>query len=454
MYAIVDIETTGGSPRSEKITEVAIFIFDGEKIVDEFVSLINPEKDIPYYITGLTGITNEMVANAPRFFEVAKKIVEITKDKIFVAHNANFDYNFIKSEFNSLGYNFKRDILCTVKLGRKLIPGKRSYSLGNICSDLGININDRHRAAGDALATVKLFEILLNIKKSQGISTGFSHDDLGVLHPSLSKSKINQLPEEPGVYYFYDERNELIYIGKSKSIKTRVLTHLGPSKNKTAQKMRKEIADVSFELTGNELVALLLESEEIKNQTPLYNRLQRRTLKNFGIFQYTNTNGYLCFSIEDINSDSQNLIASFDNREDAVNSLNKLIANYTLCQKLCGLYNSANACFHYQLRQCNGACIEAEPAAVYNQRVNMAISSISNTNESLIILDKGRHNDEKSVVRIKNGKYLGFGFIDTSEIKGIESLEECIQLKRDNNDVWQIIRGYLKRSKVERIIRT
>ena len=166
MYSIIDIETTGGSPKTEKITEIAIFVHDGKKLVDEFVTLINPEKTIPYYITSLTGIDNKMVVNAPKFFEVARKIVTITENTTFVAHNATFDYGFVKSEFSQLGYNFEREMLCTVKLSRKLIPGKKSYSLGNLCGELGIGITDRHRAAGDALATVKLFELLLDIKRS------------------------------------------------------------------------------------------------------------------------------------------------------------------------------------------------------------------------------------------------------------------------------------------------
>ena len=161
MYAIIDIETTGGSARTERITEIAIYLHDGNRITGEFVSLVNPERNIPYFITNLTGISNEMVADAPRFFEIARQVVELTEGRTFVAHNAKFDYSFIRQEFKSLGFNYKRNILDTVALSRKLLPGHKSYSLGNICKDLRISINGRHRAAGDALATVKLFEILL-----------------------------------------------------------------------------------------------------------------------------------------------------------------------------------------------------------------------------------------------------------------------------------------------------
>ncbi len=170
MYAIVDIETTGGSSKTGKITEIAILISDGEKIIDSFVSLVNPECNIPFYITQLTGITNHMVANAPRFYEIAKKVVEITSNRIFVAHNVSFDYNFIRKEFNDLGYDFKMKKLCTVQLSRKFFPGHESYSLGKICNKLNININHRHRAEGDALATAELFKLILKKETQNNLS--------------------------------------------------------------------------------------------------------------------------------------------------------------------------------------------------------------------------------------------------------------------------------------------
>jgi DNA polymerase-3 subunit epsilon len=237
MYAIVDIETTGGSARIEKITEIAVYQHDGERITGEFVTLINPERNIPYFITNLTGITNEMVEDAPRFYEIAKKLIELTEGRIFVAHNARFDYSFIRQEFKSLGYNFKRSILDTVSLTRKLFPGHRSYSLGNICRDLKIKNNDRHRASGDALATVKLFEMCF-IKDAEinGIKSNLIRNTrISKLHPNLTISKINNIPEEAGIYYFYDEKGNLIYIGKSRNLLQRISTHL--SNNTTNRSM-------------------------------------------------------------------------------------------------------------------------------------------------------------------------------------------------------------------------
>ena len=229
MYAIIDIETTGGSARLEKITEIAVYLHDGNEITGEFVSLVNPERNIPYFITNLTGITNEMVENAPRFYEIAKKIIELTEGRTFVAHNARFDYSFIREEYKSLGFNFKRSILDTVALSRKLIPGHKSYSLGNICKDLNISINGRHRAAGDALATVRLLEILIarDMEINSGRSSLLKNTRISKLHPKLDISKIDSIPDEPGVYYFYNEKGDLIYIGKSRNLQQRIATQQG-----------------------------------------------------------------------------------------------------------------------------------------------------------------------------------------------------------------------------------
>ena len=282
MYAIIDIETTGGSPRKERITEIAVFIYDGEKIIDEFSSLVNPERNIPYFITNLTGITNEMVSDAPKFYEIAKEIVEITEGKTLVAHNARFDYSFIRQEFKNLGYSFKRNLLDTVSLSRRLFPGFSSYGLGNLCKELGIEINNRHRASGDALATVKLFELLLQASETDYNSDIITNSKISKLNVALDINKLQKLPEEPGVYYFYNENNNLIYIGKSKNIHQRVMTHLSNNSSKRAMQMRDETADIDFELTGNELIALLKESEEIKLNKPRFNRAQRRTGYTWG----------------------------------------------------------------------------------------------------------------------------------------------------------------------------
>jgi len=444
LYAIIDIETTGGSALHEKITEIAIFIHDGTQIVDEFTSLVNPEKFIPYYITQLTGIDNDMVANAPKFYEIARKIVEITENTIFVAHNASFDYGFIRSEFKQLGYDFRREKLCTVKLSRKLLPGKRSYSLGKLCSELNIQISDRHRAAGDAAATVKLFEMLLNQKNGYGnlFSEKQALKELR-FNPLLDVAKLQTLPEEPGVYYFHDEHGNILYIGKSKNIKTRVMSHLHNSNGRKATEMKDRIADISYELTGNELIALLLESDEIKKHKPLYNRAQRRALNQYGLYPDSNADGYITLNICRNNQQNAIPVVTFNNKKEATAALSSLVEKYYLCQKLCGLYKSEGACFHHQIMQCRGACLGLEDPELYNERVEKLIRKFSYNTGNMLITDCGRNMEEMSAVLIQHGKYIGFGYFNPEYTTNPEMIKECIKPYHDNHDVKQILRNYI-----------
>ena len=264
MYSVVDIETTGNGPKGQKITEISIFNFDGNKIIDEFTSLVNPEQKIPHFITNLTGITEAMVRTAPKFYEIAKKVEEFTKDTIFVAHNVNFDYNIIRDEFKSLGFNFKRKKLCTVRLTRKIIPGLPSYSLGNICESEGIKIAARHRAKGDAEATVELFRRLIKRDTNFTINSFLNpRSREATLPPLVDKQVVDNLPETHGIYYFKNQQKEVIYVGKANNIKQRVISHFYDKKKKE-RTMCLETADITFKETGSELIALLHESSEIK----------------------------------------------------------------------------------------------------------------------------------------------------------------------------------------------
>ncbi|MEZ5198197.1 MAG: exonuclease domain-containing protein [Bacteroidales bacterium] len=447
MYSIIDIETTGLSPNREKITEIAIYVHDGEKIVDEFTTLLNPEIEIPYRITQLTGINNNMVNEAPKFYEVAKKIVEMTEDTIFVGHNVNFDYNFVRKEFREFGYDYNRKKICTAKLSRKLLPGRKSYSLGKLCTELGIENPHRHRAFGDASATVKLFEILLKVEKNvQELS-------LSGLNTSLDKELIKKLPKEPGVYYFYNAEGEIIYIGKSKNIHDRVMSHLTNNASKRAIEMRNQLADIGYELTGNELVALLLESNEIKKHIPKYNRALRRNTFQWGLYLSMDKNGYLNLKIERNDKDELPL-TSFTSQLSAKSHLFMLTEAFTLCQKLCNLFQTQGACFHYNIKQCNGACIGKEEPEIYNARVLQATEPYRFDQKNFLVIDKGRSNEEKAIIGVEHGKFLGYGFIDSNYNSNVTTseLKECIQPYPDNRDIQQILKSYLKRNKVEKII--
>ncbi len=452
MYAVVDIETTGGSARLERITEIAVYIHDGTRIIEEFSTLVNPERNIPYFITSLTGITNEMVEHAPRFFEVARRIVELTEGKIFVAHNARFDYSFIRQEFSMLGYNFKRPMLDTVALSRKLIPGHKSYSLGNLCTDLGIEINGRHRASGDALATTRLLELLLEKDRELKSGSLIKNRKAARLHPSLNISKLEEIPEEPGVYYFYDEDGDIIYVGKSRNMSERVSSHISNNTSGREMEMRSLIADISWERTGSELIALLMESAEIKNHKPRFNRAQRRTGFRWGIYSHTDENGYIRFSYRNVRDDEVPL-SVFVSRDRARGKLDQIISDYNLCQKLCGMYETDGPCFHRQVSLCRGACCGEESPKSYNERALMALDEFIFRERNFFIIDRGREGEERSAVKIVNGKYAGFGFFCINDVGfGLTAVHDCIRPAADNRDIQVIIRSYLKNHRVERII--
>ncbi|MFH0758766.1 MAG: exonuclease domain-containing protein [Bacteroidota bacterium] len=455
MYAILDIETTGGSPASEKITEIAIFFHDGQKVVDEWSTLINPEKNIPYFITGLTGISNEMVAGAPRFYEVAKEIVERTENHTIVGHNVNFDYSFIKSEFKRLGFDYSRNTLCTVRLGRKLLPGHKSYSLGKLCKELGIEILDRHRAAGDALATVKLFEMLLERQDGDGAFAMISEPAgrYKNLNEHLNIQDIENLPEACGTYYFFDERQQLLYIGKSRNIRHRILSHLGNAKTRRALEMKQRIHSISYELTGSELIALLKESKEIKDQKPMYNRAQKKASFYWGLYTSRDDYGYITFSLQKISETADDPVTSYNSKTEAREAMTRMVEKNWLCQKLSGLYQTEGACFHYSIRQCNGACIQAEAVSVYNKRAEKLLDGLKLDRRNVLIIDQGRSPDERSLVRIEKGMYMGYGYISVNEsYLSIEQMLESINPELDNRDIRQILKNWLKNNKVEKML--
>jgi DNA polymerase III subunit epsilon len=439
LFSIIDIETTGLSPRHEKITEIAVFVHDGEKVIDELTTLLNPEIEIPYRITQLTGINNKMVKDAPRFCDVAKQIIEMTEGTILVGHNVNFDYRFIRKEFSEFGYDYRRKLICTCKLSRKLIPGRRSYSLGKLCQELSIDNPHRHRAYGDAKATLKLFELLLKVQSNL-------HDlSFRGLNTNLSRKNIESLPEEPGVYYFHNSDGAIIYIGKSKNIHDRVMSHLTNNQTKKAIEMRDQIADVSYELTGNELIALLLESNDIKKNRPRFNHALRRNNYQWGLYCHMDNQGYLQLKVSK-NKDDQLPLTSFSSSLSAKNHLFTLAEAFQLCQKLCGLYDAKGACFQYHTRQCKGACLSEELPELYNRRVRQAISPYCSEHNNYLITGNGRHSDEQSIVVVENGKFLGFGYFDRLVAGSLspEEIKKYIRIYPDHQDSRQIIRSYLK----------
>lgn len=453
MYTVVDIETTGGAARSHRIIEIAIVSHDGEKVIDQYSTLINPQKSIPPFITSLTGISNEMVENAPTFEQVAEQILERTDGKIFVAHNVNFDYSFVKHEFSQLGIKFDRKKLCSVRLAKKIFPGFRSYGLGSLTNELGIVIDDRHRALGDALGTAKVLELLIKNDKKNFIDFSLKRNSREATLPSnLSKDIFEDLPEKTGVYYFHDDKGKVMYVGKAKNIKSRIIGHFTGESGNSKRLFHERIFDISYELTGNELIALLLESREIKRLWPEYNKSQKTTGKNHGLFSYTDRNGYIRFTISKIQPGAKALM-SFRNFQEARSFLNEMIKKHKLCPKLCGLQKSPDACFDSKIGLCDGACKGDISVAYYNKRVDLTIADFDNDKKTYAIVGNGRESGEKSVVLVENGIYLGHGFAEYGmTARNFDELKDRITSYSDNLDIQKILAMHLKKSSSEEVI--
>jgi len=282
LYAILDIETTGGKFNEEGITEIAIYKYDGHTVVDQFVSLVNPEKEIQAFVVKLTGINNNMLRNAPKFHEVAKRIIEITQGCTIVAHNSSFDYRILRTEYNRLGYNYKRNTLCTIELSKKLIPDQKSYSLGKLCRAIGIPMSDRHRASGDALATVQLFKLLLEKDSTKTIiESTIDHFDNKKTIEKLHKL-LKSLPTTNGIYYLHNDAGKIIFMGKGKNIKNEATIQFLKT-TKRSKKVQEKTASISYEETGNELITNLKYYLELEINDPKYNLRSKKkiTQNNF-----------------------------------------------------------------------------------------------------------------------------------------------------------------------------
>jgi DNA polymerase III subunit epsilon len=458
LYAIIDIETTGGSPTRDRITEIAIVLHDGRRVVDKYQTLVNPECYIPYGITQLTGITQEMVQDAPRFFEVAREVVKMTEGAVFVAHNVRFDYGFIREEFRRLGYAYSRKQLCTVRLSRKAFPGLGSYSLDNLIQRMNLRIENRHRAMGDAMATTQLFEMILDQKAGEeNLQTMVN---LGIreskLPKNLSIESIHALPEDCGVYYFHDEKGNVVYVGKSINIRKRVAEHFADITEK-AKKLQEQVHEITFEITGSELIALLLESFEIKRLRPPVNRAQKVQSFPYLIHTFANDDGYICFEVAKVTAKERKkmqILSEFPKLTHAKGQLQAALKAFELCGRFCYLQPGKGACFNYHLRQCRGACAGLETPDEYNSRARQAVEALSTVfDKDFFILDKGRCEEEHSVALIENGSLRGFGYIDRQDLSGnLEELRNSVRPYIGNPETTRIIQRFLSQNSGAKVV--
>ena len=450
MYAILDVETTGGKYDEEGITEIAIYRFDGIKTLDQFSSLINPDKEIQPFVEKLTGINSKMLHNAPKFYEVAKRIIKITEDSILIAHNASFDYRILQTEFRRLGFLYERKTICTVELSQILLPDQPAYSLGKLVRNLGIPFSNQHRAHGDAKVTLKLFELLLEKDTEKKILKEHIKSSTPNKAPSQYLSLIDKLPSEMGVYYIHNQNKEIIYIGKSNNIKKRVLNHLTGSQTKSIN-LQKNISEVTYALTGSELVTLLKEQNEIKSNNPRYNKTLKSRTFPMGIY-YEKTESYTFLNIEQVKKNKK-YISVFKNQKSAKYALSNWANDFGICLQKTSLYKTEKACFNYGIKLCDGACIREESTKKYSKKIEILLLEYSYPYDNFLLISKGRKEGENSFVYINGKEFKGYGYFELNhQIKSCERIESRLISMEENPDVQKLIHSFIKRKKYSKLI--
>jgi len=447
MYAIVDIETTGGHASANGITEIAILIHNGNEITKRFSTLINPQVPIPIYIQALTGINEEMVRTAPNFREVAAEIYSLLHDKIFVAHNVNFDFSFLRFHLAAAGYILQTKKLCTVRLSRKIMPGFSSYSLGKLCKQVGIDLIDRHRAIGDASATACLFAMLIE-KDTEGHISNALHQRSKeqLLPPHLPKEDIDKLPSVPGIYYFHNSKAKVVYVGKAVDIRKRVNSHFANNKpGKQKQDFLRDIHHISFTECGTELISFIMEAIEIKRLWPAHNRALKRFEHSFGLYQFEDQNGYLRLAV-DVRRKFSKPVYTFNSISEAYTIIKHLAREFNLCPKLCFIQRNNDQCLGIDGHDCLGACEQRESKEKYNARVVDSTTHLHSALPNFAIIDRGRNSAEKSCVLIERGVFYGMGYISKEhQINDIALLKGLLTIHPSNDYIKNMIHNHANR---------
>jgi DNA polymerase-3 subunit epsilon len=409
-FAIIDVETTGGDPKRDKLTEFAVVIHDGEKIIKSFHTLINPERSIPPFITHITGITDDMVKDAPKFYEVAKEIVEITEGAYFVAHNVRFDYGFICNEFKRLGYPYQKQTLCTVQMSRKAFPGLPSYSLGKLVKHFNISLKNHHRALDDALATTTLFE---KIMKSSHFHTGVNFEVSRSMvrnikiPTTITREYLENIPHSIGVYYLMDKSGNIVYVGKSVDLRNRIWAHF-TEMSERALKLQECIGDVDYIETGSELAALLIENTEIKRLKPLFNKAQRNTSFPYVmIYDQSDINMFKIIRRE-LCKPHQIQIKAFQDK--------KIACQYFLQQLI------KHECLEDNFETRTVALKIPDIIALLRKKGDLnrdwdafIKQFLRDKSSTFLVIDSGRNEEEMYTVLVQNGQITHTGFINQNE---------------------------------------
>ena len=433
-FAIVDIETTGGFAQGNGIIEIAIILFNGNEVEGKYQTLINPGMPVPKYISSLTGITNDMLYSAPTFSEVAANIFNLLNGKIFVAHNVNFDYSFVKHHLKLHGYELDSKKLCTVRLSKQVFPGYIRYGLGSICRQMNITIKNRHRALGDAEATVELFAKILFADKEECVKcmlNGKSKHQY--LPPNLPVEEIEQLPYSPGIYYFHNEKGKVIYVGKARSLQQRVKSHFSNNdSSKRKQDFLRTIYKVTHQICGSELMALILESAEIRRLWPQHNRSQKRFQYTYGLYSFEDQNGYLRLAIEKKRKHLQPL-HTFNLLQQGYILLKRLVSDFMLDKGMCFVDRTKTKI--------------TESPETYNHRVREALKTMELQLPTFAIVGNGKTEKERSYILIDQGRFYGMGYLpENSSIRDINELKLNLTQYPDNDYVRSLVYQYVDRN--------
>ena len=418
LFAVVDVETTGGSLQGgSRITEVAIVVHNGTSIVDTYSSLVNPGIPIPVFISNLTGITDEMVASAPSFHEIADKLYSLFQDKIFVAHNVAFDFSHIKSEFSRCGIKYEAEKMCTCKLGRKVLPGFGSYSLKALSRNLGISLKNHHRALSDATAASAILERLV---AEVGIETIRNYSIPEEKEVDIPYHLIENLPEKYGVYFFHDKNGNLLYVGKANNIRKRVVSHFKKGNSFKTKKIKALLHEISCLETGSELLAYLLEMQEIKKHRPFFNYAGKNE-STYGLFHSVDKKGIVTIKVDTIENNDALALQSFKSKKSADQFLAESTNRYNLCLCANGIEKSKNSCLYVQTKACNGVYHGIENVTDYNSRAEQFLNQFEDYLKPLILLDAGKNEEEYSVVAYRNGM-IGYAYLNKEEALSQEEI--------------------------------
>lgn len=432
MYAIVDIETTGSHPEQNGITEIAIVLHNGVEVEGRFETLVNPGFVIPPFVVQLTGISNIMTETAPAFNEIANKIYNLLNNRIFIAHNVNFDYAFIKHCLRGAGYEWSPKKLCTLKLSRKAFPGMVKYGLGHICRSLDIKVENRHRAGGDADATTILFEKILTAGGEKIVREFLKKENREQLLPAnLPAEQIKALPYVPGVYYFHDSKDKVIYVGKAKVLKNRVISHFtGLNTGKKRQEFIRTIHRVSYQECPTEFLAFLLESIEIKRLWPKHNQSQKHFEDKYGIYAFEDARGYQRLAIDKKRRYFEPVL-SFNLFTDAHRMLWKIVKEHELHPVLCFLDKSTITDDRYPEKD------------TYNKKVSEALLHAQSQLNTYAIFEQAAFGAAHACVLVEKGKFYGMGHIaQNTDFTDIEKLKNKITRYPENETIRSLIRSY------------